>query len=86
MHPVVLLAVVVAVAAQGAATASAQTGDSIPFLPPEVHRADGTSILPHRLEFEETTRYENDSTDVDSYTFVTVEHAQAWDELQLVID
>ncbi len=63
-----------------------QSTDSVPFLPPEVHRADGSGILPHRLELEETTVFPGDSADLDSYTFVTVDHAQAWDQLQLVID
>lgn len=72
--------------AASAAGATRQKVDSIPFLPPEAHHADGGGILPHRLELEETTEYPNDSTDVDSYTFVTVDMAQAWDELQIVVD
>lgn len=71
--------------AAGAAHAQ-RVADSIPFLPPEIHRADGSRILPHRIELEETTWYANDSTDIDSYTYVTVDAAQAWDERQLVID
>lgn len=48
--------------------------------------ADASHILPHRLELEETTLYANDSTDLNSYTFVTVDGAQGWGEPQLAID
>lgn len=87
MRPILAgLALLSTVIAFGPTPVAGQTADTVPFLPPEVAPADGSRIAPHRLELEETSRVHADSTELDSYTYVMVEPAQAWDERQLVIE
>ncbi len=63
-----------------------ETDEAIPFLPPEVLRADGSRLESHRVEFLETSWETADSSDMEAYVYVTVEASHGWGERQLIID
>ncbi len=64
----------------------AQDADLIRWLPPDSIDIDIHLLQAHRLEMEETTLLDDGSQELDSYTYLTVEHGQSWGEQHLMVE
>ncbi|MEN8144693.1 MAG: hypothetical protein ABFS14_07035 [Gemmatimonadota bacterium] len=82
-RPLRLLYLACLTAISGPATGHAQV---VPLLDPTMIDASVESILPHRLELEETTVVFGGTDSLDAWVYVTVDHSQAWNERHLMVN